>query len=314
MSEDRFVGIDAGGSSTVCLVGDATRTLGRGVAGPSNPNVVGPEGMETALAAALRAALADAGLDDTTPARAWIGAAGSEAGHGALWRDAARRLLGPDVRVSHDGRLLLAACGLASGVALVAGTGSSAYGRRDDGVEATAGGWGHLLGDEGSGHDLGRAALRAATAALDGRAPQTGLVAAVLAWAGARDATELRSRAYPAPPASQVAQLGGEVLRLASDDDEVARRLVRTAAADLSALVRAVAESLHLVPPIPVVVGGGLLAPGSALAAELEDELSDHDLRFPSGEPAVGALELARRNAGAGEPIQPITTLQGGHR
>lgn len=314
MSGARFVGVDAGGTTTVCLVGDAHRVLGRGEAGSSNPNVVGPGGMRAALAEAVRSARAAAGIGPGPAAGAWVGAAGSQGAHHDAWLDAARRLLGATVGLSHDGRLLLAAAGLGAGVALVAGTGSSAYGRGRDGRESSAGGWGHLLGDEGSGYDLGRSALRAATAAIDGREPATGLVEAVVRWAGVTDAAALRRRAFPAAAVSEVAQLGGAVLRLAADGDAVARRLVRDAAGDLSTLARAVARGLDLAPPIPVVVGGGLLGPDSPLTAELRRRLSDHDVRVPSGEPAFGALELARHIARAGQPIHPIAALQGEDR
>lgn len=67
---------------------------------------------------------------------------------------------GAAVRIVHDTALILAAADVDHGVALISGTGSVAWGRAADGRTARAGGWGYLLGDEGSGHAVGRQAVR----------------------------------------------------------------------------------------------------------------------------------------------------------
>ena len=71
-----------------------------------------------------------------------------------------RMLPGCRLSVVHDTRLVLAAAGLDSGIALVAGTGSVAYGRTANGREAQRGGWGWMLGDDGSGVWIAREAAR----------------------------------------------------------------------------------------------------------------------------------------------------------
>src|SRR5437879_7072469 len=90
------------------------------------------------------------------------GSAGAEvpAGRERLENLLASILPGCKVTVVHDARLVLAAAGLDSGVALIAGTGSVAFGRDPGGREARAGGWGWLLGDEGSGAWIVREAAR----------------------------------------------------------------------------------------------------------------------------------------------------------
>jgi N-acetylglucosamine kinase-like BadF-type ATPase len=250
VAEPLFVGIDAGGSKTVCLIGDASRILGRGTAGPGNPNVVGMERHVEVVCAALEAARAAAGdsLGGAPLARAWLGVAGSE------WPDVedrireavAEALAIGDVHVSHDAALILPAAGLSTGVALVAGTGSAAFGVGPDGRSATVGGWGHVMGDEGSGHELGRLALRAVTQAADGRGPATALTERLLRELGVHDPIELRRRLYPAPPAPAVAALARVVLQAADDGDPVACRLVEDAARDLAAIVRTCAARVGL--------------------------------------------------------------------
>src|SRR3990170_4420420 len=66
------------------------------------------------------------------------------------------------------------------GIVIISGTGSIAYGRNAAGEAARSGGWGHVLGDEGSGYWIGRAALRAVLRAADRRGPPTVLTRMLL--------------------------------------------------------------------------------------------------------------------------------------
>lgn len=318
MAEPLFVGVDAGASKTVCLVGDAGRVLGRGTAGPGNPNVVGfedhvaavRESAAAACAAAGLARLASARLPAARPrfARAWLGVAGSERPEmRERIRTATAEALGAaDVRVSHDAALILPAAGLRVGVALVAGTGSSAYGVGPEGREVTIGGWGYLFGDEGSGYELGRLALRAVSWAADGRGPATVLTAGILGALGLEVPLDLLLRLYPAPPATEIAALARVVLEAAGEGDSVACGLVEGAAAELAILVRTGARRAGLTSPggdppvgtpVDVVAAGGIVHDGSPMLAGLAAALGPigYRVRRLEAEPAFGALELARR-------------------
>lgn len=304
MPEARYLGIDAGGSTTICLVGDAGSTLGRGTAGPANPSLVGVDGFRDAISTAARTAVA--GLSPAPIEVAWLGVAGSERPRlREQLRAAAREVLGAEhVDISHDARLLLAAAGVEHGIGLVAGTGSSAYGLAEDGRELALGGWGHLLGDEGSGYDIAVRALRAVSAAADGRGPDTRLARMLTEQLGVGEAHELRERCYPAPPVSEIARLAETVLD-AADADAVAGSIVDAASEELAALVDACARRLFDgSAAVPVVLAGGLMAPGSALHRRLVGCLARTAGRYraitPTREPAAGGLALAR--AGPREP------------
>lgn len=298
MAEPLFLGIDVGASKTVCLVGDLRQALGRGQAGAGNPRVVGLPGFRSALDEASEQALR--ACSRTAPLRVWVGVAGGALGLRPTLRAlAAEALRAEAVWVSHDGRLLLAAAGLSKGIALVAGTGSSAYGLAADGREVSVGGWGHLLGDEGSGYDIARQALRAVTRAADGRGPATRLSEAIsraLAVGGAHD---LRERMYPPPPVAEVARLAQLVLALAGED-EVAAAIVAGAASDLAAAVHACRGALGVgdEQEVPVVCAGGLLGEESLLLAAVRRAVQAagvlYDVVPLRAEPAVGALALAR--------------------
>ncbi len=315
MTEPLFLGFDAGGSKTICLAGDRATMLGRGQGGPANPNVVGLDGFRSALRESARGALGSAG--QRRAVAAWIGVAGSERPtvRDALRGAALEALDAEEVWISHDARLLLAAAGVSSGIAVVAGTGSSVYGRAPDGREVTVGGWGHLLGDEGSGYDMARRALRAVTQAADGRGPRTSLSQAMPAALGATHVADLRERCYPAPSVPQLAKLAKVVLDLAGED-EVSSSIVGAAAADLALAVQTCCRRLRLAPgtPLPVVAAGGLLGPGSALLASLTERLEEQDPRYGvaplAAEPASGALALARDGPGrARSPVgEPATS------
>src|SRR5207302_3900726 len=114
----------------------------------------------------------------------------------AVHRAAMRELLAPllpgaRIEVVHDARLVLAAAGLEAGVVLIAGTGSVAWGLSPDGTEARAGGWGHLLGDDGSGYWVVREAARRALAEHDRGLPPGPSARRLLSATGAADPLEL---------------------------------------------------------------------------------------------------------------------------
>ncbi|MEU4801038.1 BadF/BadG/BcrA/BcrD ATPase family protein [Actinosynnema sp. NPDC023587] len=182
------VGLDAGGTSTRALVLDLDGTrLGAGVAGGANPNSHPPELAAAHVNRALSAALD--GLDAAKVESGVLGMAGSskltDPAVAALferaWTSAGLRC---PMRVITDCEAAFAT-GSASpdGTVLVAGTGSIAATITDHRLTATAGGYGWLLGDEGSAYWLGREAVRATLRALEDDRPDA-LTRAVLNLAG----------------------------------------------------------------------------------------------------------------------------------
>jgi glucosamine kinase len=167
------VGLDAGGTSTRALVLDLDGTrLGAGVAGGANPNSHPPEVAAAHVRQALTAALD--GLDAAKVEAGVLGMAGSSkvlsdpavaALFEAAWAGAGLRC---PLRVITDCEAAFAT-GTASpdGTVLVAGTGSIAARIEHHELVSTAGGYGWLLGDEGSAFWLGREAVRATLAALE---------------------------------------------------------------------------------------------------------------------------------------------------
>lgn len=305
-----YLGVDGGGTHTVALVADgAGRVLGRGTAGPANLHSVGERAAQEALQAAIAGALAAAGGYSLPVAAACLGLAGAgRPPERELFRQWAKaKGLAGRVLVVLDCDLVLAAgTPQGWGLALIAGTGSIAWGRNRAGEPARAGGWGYLLGDEGSAYAVGLAGLRAVALAADGRGPATALSAAILAHWGLDAPEALIRQVYRATvPRAEIAALAPLVEGAAATGDPAAQRIIAEAGHDLALALASVARRLGLdVEAVPCALGGGLLVRGQLVAQETLRAAAGLGLtlapvaRVP--EPALGALRLAR-----GEIVAP---------
>jgi N-acetylglucosamine kinase-like BadF-type ATPase len=288
-AEDRgalVLGIDGGGSKCAVVLARLTaagaggmQIVGRGRGGPANPRVAGHDVARASITTAIEAAFADAGLELRPVAAACLGLAGvglpEDRDAVIAWATQAR--LADTVLVVPDG-LLPFADGVAEpwGVVLIAGTGSLALAlpRGNTLSAATAadrcGGWGPLLGDEGSGHTIGLAALKAAMRAADGRGPDTILHAALLKRFGAARAADLVGCIHaPGVGRREIADAAREVLAAADVGDAVAAAILTGAATELATHVRTLAERNSLTSGVyPLRLTGGLLA-GSATLRRL---------------------------------------------
>jgi N-acetylglucosamine kinase-like BadF-type ATPase len=297
------IGIDGGGSKTQAIAASPDgRVLGRGTAGPSNYQGVSLPSAQAAIDRAVGAALAEAGLPQASVDAVCLGLAGvGRADDRAVFDDWVRRQFpGAAFRVANDAELVLAAGSDAGwGLAVIAGTGSIAYGRNAGGTVARAGGWGPLLGDEGSGYAIGRAALRAAASSHDGRAAPTTLLGAILVHWNLTDATELIGKAYRPPLApSEVASVAALVERAAEEGDAVACGILDQAGRDLAVTAAAVARRLEMEGDTPCAVAGSVLVKGRRVLETFAASLAGEGI-VPAPfvrieEAALGAVRLAR--------------------
>ena len=267
-ARELFAGIDGGGSKTLAVVVDAAGTeRGRGIAESSNLASVGIDRAVAEIETALDTAFQLAG--GALPlAGAWIGLAGVDrpADHAAMLPRL--RGLAADVRLSNDADLVLAALPAAIGVAAIAGTGSIMLGRDPTGATTRTGGWGHVIGDEGSGYELGRRALQALSRAADGRGPATALLPAILEYWQLSDPEGVFARVYPDHDKAAIARLSGTVFAVARAGDPVARGLVASAASELALGILTIADRLNFGNgPLPLALAGGLLVSEADLRA-----------------------------------------------
>lgn len=298
------VGVDGGGSKTRVRVADHAGVEIITVDGP--PSAVTPgeaDRSAEAIAATIADALASAGMSHVRPGVVCIGVAGvgRETERGALWQALIARDVADEVVVHTDATIALDdAFSDGSGILLIAGTGSIAFGRGPTGVVARCGGWGPVIGDEGGGAWLARRALSIVAAAHDGREPETTLTGAVLTAAMVDDVQDLIPWAVRATP-GELAALAPAVLHCAAAGDARADTLLTFAAEELALHVRTLARKLFVDEraTFAVALSGGLLTRGSPLRKRVERRLTSvvPGAQLHAGEvvPSRGAVRGALR-------------------
>src|SRR6478672_5563617 len=241
------LGIDAGATKTVCLLADDLGTVvGEGRGPGANLHVAGELEVEKVLHGVMQEAF---GHRTIAPAAICLGMAGVDREDEARIVRGIMRRIGFNARtlVVNDALIaLVASAGEAPGIVIIAGTGAIVYGRNAAGEAARAGGWGHMIGDEGSGYWIGREALAAVMRASDGRGPSTRLTAQILAHFKVADVSRLPRIVYDRDvPRVNVAALGPIVQRVAVEGDPVAVRILERAAEELVGAARSVATRLE---------------------------------------------------------------------
>lgn len=273
--QDLFVGVDAGGSHTVAALARGDRLLRTIVGDAANPSLGGVDAASAAIVRSIEAV-----LDGESAAAIGIGVAGagSEAIQKRLRATMIRCFPAARIAVSDDAHIALrAAVPEEDGIVVIAGTGSIAYGEVGD-RRYYAGGFGYLLGDEGSGYAIGAAALRDLIAAGD---------------------RALLARIYQSPrPVAEIAAYARIVLRRAAAGDERAAAIVDHAANSLVQLIRTVVTRSGK-QGLPLAFSGGLLRERNALSDLLEQRIAELPLDVRVVERRqdsyLGALSEARR-------------------
>lgn len=260
MSGPRFAGIDGGGTKTAIVVVDENGVeIARDQGTTSNAAVVGHDKAGATLRGLIQsvAAMCDSELPF---AAIWCGLSGSDRpeDHARLRpriEDLASQLI-----MTNDAELAIGGLPNRVGVAMVSGTGSIAFGRNAEGVRVRAGGWGHIYGDEGSGYDMARQALRAFTAEVDGYGPTTSLTPRIMEYYQLHDPFSLISHTYdPKTTKGDLARLSRLVVDEARKGDDVANAILDTTARDLALYADAVGRRLGLGPQLDLALVGGNL-------------------------------------------------------
>lgn len=304
----KFVaGIDGGQSSTTAVVVDERGAVrGRGSAGPADhvDERPGSRRFADAAEAAVQRALDAAKLPrETRFAAVRAGLSGWDTHFdGALPSFATASL-----RVVHDAPIALAgAVRCRPAVAVIAGTGSVAYGESDDGTAVRIGGWGYLFGDEGSAYALARNALAFAMDEED-RGIHSALGEAALAFFDRRTLRELATLiGLGRIPRNETATFARVVQDAARLGDPDAARLVDDAAFAIATLAAICVSRLHVDErPVAVACIGGMFvndAFGVAVRKRLGDVAPNAIAVAPQHDPAVGAALLAFADAGLPTP------------
>lgn len=298
-----LLALEGGGTrSQAALLDISGKILHVSQAGDVNTNFTTYQQAQAAVLQAVRAALEAVGI----------------AGADVMWLISA--LVGPkfgaetfagllpnaQYRYHTEGEVVFARGGIFQphGVAVVAATGATCFVVRADSQQrGWFGGWGSLLGDEGSAYAMGLLGLRCAARALEGRVEEpTNLIAAVCSHFGLRQEDfrhELVHLAYQKPLSrADIAGFAVAVSQLAAAGDAPAAAIQRKVASDLAALaLHAARQFFTAEETFDIVAAGGLLSAGEPVIGPLRDRLQAQfpHLRLHLGTemPAVALGKLA---------------------
>lgn len=301
-----YLGVDGGASKTAALVTDENgEPLGDGLAGPSNHLRVGIETAARNIERAVNKALVAADVTSREIVWAYCGIAGAD--HPAHRQEVVDSLSiffpRGNFTVDNDARIALTgAVGYGGGVVVISGTGSVAFGRNEEGNETRAGGWGPIVGDEGSGYGIARAALGAIVRAYDGRGNPTRMTDMLKAEWNMSPQDIPRFVYAPATHTDDIARFGKLAIEAAEGGDEVAREILDDGGRELGLCVVAVARRLQmLATPFPVSFTGGAFNAGPLLLDPMREVIlaaaPQATIAPPERTPVQGAAMMAMRAA-----------------
>ena len=311
-----YLGVDGGGTRTRAVVaGEDLVVRGRGTAGPSNASRGSLAHVMEVIHEAIDDALEGAGVAQGDLHGICCGIAGVDAsGMRDRLQWSLEKIFGfGRIQVTTDARIALAGAAEgpvdAPGIILIAGTGAIAFGRNGQGEEARAGGWGPLLGDEGSGYAIAREGLMAVVRNLDQRGPDTLLRTTVLSSEGIGTPAELLHKIHrPDGGPAEVAAFFPMVLDAARQGDPISLEIFRRAGAELGLAVATVARKLGMLEmEVRVATVGGVFAAGPLILDPIREALESRAPGAAVGPaaypPEIGAVRIALAgDAAGGEP------------
>lgn len=295
MSERYFFGLDGGGTQSRLAVCDSTGTILKEVYGGTT-NLYTGKSEQVALN--LKALFTQ--VEQYFPfAGGCIGSAGlGREREKVLFRDMLSTLL-PTVPVylCSDGEILLVG-GLAGleGYALISGTGSLALSRSSDGSLKRAGGYGYLLGDEGSAYWIAHQALMRSLRSLENRDLNTRMLPSLLEGCSLSKAEDLIAYVHHQATKADIAKLAPLVTVFAKEGDPLANDILQCTAKELVALVVSVQN--------PAITANELVLAGGVLEKDpivrplfiqaLRETLPELQIITARGTALEGACLLAR--------------------
>lgn len=300
-----LMGIDGGGTKTLGAILDVREgCIHLAHDGPSNPDSAGVRSAGEALLATAGNVARAAGIELDALDLAVLAIAGTDTE--SLDRHVHETAPESWLVVNDVVGAWATATGTDPGLAVISGTGSNVFGVGADGRCWRAGGWGHVLGDEGSGYWIGVRSLAAVLHDRDGSGPPTALSDAALELYEVGGVQELIALVYGKPlDKSEIAAFAAQTAKLAHAGDEVARAIYSQAAEQLATQIAAVVQRAGLEGEFPVGLIGSAFKAGAVFVEPLERRIAE---RAPGARiavveiaPVAGALMLATRASGLQE-------------
>ena len=298
-----LLGVDGGGTKTQALIADKNGfIIGEGKSGPANELFDDAECVHGSIMGAIEEALSCCGISGEQVTRSVFGVPAAQ----SLLADSLKTLM-PNSEFHFLGEAPIAFASGSDksfGILLIAGTGSLSWGRNREGTCTATGGGGAAFGDEGSGFDLGREALRSIGKMYDGRGPVTSIASKVCSFLGCNSFDGILSyvygKQYPRSSRSRIADLAPIVLEAAGEGDMLACQIIESAADELELMAVTCAQKLGLLEQeLDIVLTGGVLRQGGPLLRQvllkLQKSMPRANPIVPKLDPACGAIALAAR-------------------
>jgi glucosamine kinase len=316
-----LIGIDGGATKTIAAALDLdSGQVAAAETGPSNPEAVGFGAAAQAINAAIRATLRQ--LPTPGPAPGHLRpAAGEKTGPDSL-AAAVVAVAGVNIDADRE-RLLSGITGLKSpltlavndvvaawaagalaapGIAVISGTGSNTFGVNARGEAWRCGGWGHILGDEGSGFMIALDAIKAALAYRDGRGEWSAVIPRMMDFYELDKIEDIMPVIYREFDKAHIAAFAQQVAEAARDGDELAAGIFREAAGDLATQIEVIHQVLEFGGPTEVTLIGNAFQAGQVFTGPLRERLrpvtGGADFSAPRLPAVGGSLWLAARAAG----------------
>jgi N-acetylglucosamine kinase-like BadF-type ATPase len=310
-----FIGMDGGGTKTHAMIANAQgEVLAEHIGGPSNFQIIGVEKASETIFSLIQSCCESVGCVPKDIASIACGLTGAgRAGDQQRMADGLKRyalkkkstlkniIIESDARVALEG-----AFKGEPGIILIAGTGSIAFGKDAKGMIHRVGGWGRILGDEGSGYYIGRLGLTAVTRHIDGRGGKTMLTNMLAKKFNLADQTAIINAVYK--NGFDVASVAPAVIEAAQKKDEVCKMIIEQAVIELAEHVRIASEKIlassktKIKSKVRLAFIGGLIANQTLLSELLRRYLQERipfvSIIEPMASPAYGAVVLAVRTKG----------------
>ncbi len=303
IDETIILGIDGGGSKIRCLAADPDgNILGFGTGGPVNQLFTERDRIVSNISEAVSASIGK--LDRVRVKIACCGAPASE----ELLREGIQRIVDID-QVVNRGELLTSLIGsflVDKGIVVIAGTGSLAGGKNPEGKVFSCGGWGPLIGDEGSGYWIGLKAINAASKSADRRFPYTVLKDKIVEYFKLHNIAQLVDQVYRKGISRyEIAQISPLVTGSAEEGDRIAQEILEEAGRELALLTKTVIRELSYSDSKISTVGGVFSSGSKSLneifGREIKSVYPDVSIVSPRFPPVAGALILGFRILGLNE-------------
>lgn len=246
---DYLIGIDGGGTKTKLKISDENgNAVCENIGGPANINSIGIDGVRNNLFNLIAASIKKLGISLNECSTICIGTAGVD-------RPADKKIIeniisgigfSGKIIVTNDAEIALYGGLLRyDGIIIISGTGSICYGRNNVGESYRCGGWGHIIGDEGSGYDIGVKALKAAVRSYDGRDEKTLLLDLILKSLKINSTDELIKFVYRSGKGKkEISELAKVVNYAYLSGDKTSERILNESAYELFLCADAVINKL----------------------------------------------------------------------